>query len=255
MESKSLGSILKAAVIAGIMAGILVSVFHFAVTERVMDNAIEIEAQLHQTQDVTGETILVDRGLQKAGLFLGFIMYGLAWSLLFAVVRHLAQRWLTAKSGFRRDLLIGLLAGWSVALLPFLKYPANPPGVGDPETVQYRQLIFLTFIVLSVANSLLALALHRFLGRPRAITPGKHPKWAIVLAAYGAGAAVLYVAMPTNPDAVQMPADLVWTFRALSFVGLAIFWTGFSGGFAWLLRAGSAARARRSSSLARLRMN
>lgn len=255
MESKSLGAILKAAVIAGIIAGILVSVFHFAVTERVMDSAIEIEQQLQQVRDVTGETVLVDRGLQKAGLFLGFIIYGLASSLLFAVVYHLAQSWLTARSGFRRDLLIGLLAGWSVALFPFLKYPANPPGVGDPATIEYRQVIFLTFIGFSVVNTVLTLALHRFLGRPREIARSEHQKWAIVLAAYGTAAAVLYVAMPTNPDAVQMPADLVWTFRYLSFAGLAIFWTGFSGGFAWLLRAGRTARARRSSSLARLRMN
>ncbi len=251
MELKSLGSVLKATVIAGLAAGILVSIFHFAVTEPVMDQAIEIEEQLHQVQGVTGETLLVNRDAQKAGLFLGFIMYGITWSLLFGVAYHLAQGWLTAKRWLGRDALLVLLAGWSVALLPFLKYAANPPGVGDPATVEYRQAIFLTFVALSVANTVLALLAYRYVRRVRK----GHLRWGIALATYGAGALALYIAMPTNPDAVHMPADLVWTFRVLSFTGLVIFWAGFSGVFAWLVRPSRPAPRRRPAGLPRLRMN
>ncbi len=255
MESKSLGSILKAAVIAGLMAGILVSIFHFVVTERVMDNAIEIEQQLHRVQGATGETLLVSRDAQKVGLFIGFIGYGLAYSLLFGVVYHLSQSWLMARHGFRRDLLIGLVAGWSVALFPFIKYPANPPGVGDPATIEYRQVIFLAFIALSVVNTFLALALHRYLDRVRPAWSGSHQKWAIPIASYLAGASAMYIVMPANPDAAEMPADLVWTFRLLSFVGLALFWTAFSACLAWLLGTSDAAHARRSTVLPRPKLN
>jgi hypothetical protein len=35
---------------------------------------------------------------------------------------------------------------------------------------------------------------------------------------------VLFIAMPANPDPVEMPAGLVTAFRALSLVGLTLFW-------------------------------
>ena len=37
-----------------------------------------------------------------------------------------------------------------MALLPFIKYPLNPPGVGDPETLLSRQLFQTLLFVLSV---------------------------------------------------------------------------------------------------------
>jgi hypothetical protein len=49
-------------------------------------------------------------------------------------------------------------------------------------------------------------------------------------------AAAVYVMMPANPDPVAMPAQLVWTFRAISFAGLIVFWMALGGAFGWFAR-------------------
>lgn len=233
MESRSLGNIILSAVVVALIAGLLVAVFQFVLTEPIMERSIEIEKSLRQVQEVTGETLLVDRNAQRAGLFLGFVMYGLTWGLLFGVLYHVVQNRLRDISTSLRSLVPVLLTGWSVALFPFLKYPANPPGVGDPETIQYRQTLYLAFIALSAVITCLAFVIQRYLGRPGATGRSTWSKWAIVLGAYAAPAVVLYTAFPPNPDAILMPADLVWTFRVLSFAGQALFWLAYAAGFAW----------------------
>ena len=247
MRSKPLGSIIKAAVIAGLAAGLLTAVFHFFVTEPVMERAIELEDLLMQAQGVTGEELLVDRGVQRGGLFLGFLLYGLTWGLLFGAAYRTTERWLPFIGARLRGPLLVLLAGWSVAVFPFLKYPANPPGVGDPGTVQYRQIIFFAFIALSALNTLIALLLRRYLSQPGGAPWRKDWSWTGPLAMYVAGAAGLYLAMPANPDPIMMPADLVWRFRALSLAGLTVFWGVFAGGFALVTWAFEASRPRRGS--------
>lgn len=47
---------------------------------------------------------------------------------------------------------------------------------------------------------------------------------------------VVYLAMPANPDPVEMPPELVWLFRAVAFLGLILFWAALGGAFIWLLR-------------------
>jgi hypothetical protein len=58
--------------------------------------------------------------------------------------------------------------------------------------------------------------------------------WLLAVAVY---AVALYLAMPANPDPVRMPADLVWTFRAISLAGLVVFWLALGTSFQWLARA------------------
>ncbi|MBI2953421.1 MAG: CbtA family protein [Chloroflexi bacterium] len=234
MESRSLGSIILSAVIVGLIAGLLVAAFHFVLTEPIIERSIEIESSLRQVQEATAETLLVDRDAQRAGLFLGFLLYGLTWGLLFSVLYHIVQNPLRDMSTFSRSSTLALLTGWSVALFPFLKYPANPPGVGDPETIQYRQTFYLAFIALSVAITCLAFVIQRYLSRPHAAGRSPWSKWAIVLGAYAVPAVLLYIAFPPNPDPVPMPASLVEMFRILSFAGLALFWLAYAVGFAWL---------------------
>ena len=43
-----------------------------------------------------------------------------------------------------------------------IKYPANPPAVGDPETIYYRQSLYVGYLVISGFTALaLALAWNR----------------------------------------------------------------------------------------------
>jgi hypothetical protein len=69
----------------------------------------------------------------------------------------------------------------------------------------------------------------------------------LVTAFYITYAAAIYAALPANPDPVEMPADLVWTFRLISFVGLLLFWVILAGMFGWFARDTSPTLAPRSA--------
>lgn len=233
----SLGSILTAAVIAGLIAGAVASGFHALLIEPVIDRAIELEEQRSQARGEAVNEPVIDRPTQRWGLLIGFLLYGAIWGLLFGLLSHSTQTWQPSVwTPGRCSFLLVLLVGWSVAVFPFLKYPANPPGVGETETISYRQGLYFGFIALSVAGSALAVWLQRLLNRPTRPTAMGRGHWLLALAFYVVYAAVVYVIMPANPDPVEMPAQLVWTFRAISLGGLILFWGALGGAFVWLSR-------------------
>lgn len=225
------GTILKAAVIAGVLAGVLVAGFHFAFTEYFIDQAIAIEESRAPASTMAEEPV-VSRPVQRAGLFLGYLIYGLSWSLLFAVAFQVLQKRLPATTAPRRGLLLALAAYWAVALLPFLKYPANPPGVGDPETIAYRQGMYLVVLMLGVGSAAIAVGLGRWIG---ATGQPVWASWATGIAIAAVSGVLLFVGMPASPDAVQMPLWVVSSFRTLSLVGATLFWIILGVGFAVLI--------------------
>lgn len=237
MRELPFGLVLKAALIAGVVAGLVVASFHYVATEPVIEQAIALEEQLH-TGDGHGATEepLVSRDFQRAGLFLGFLLYGTTWALLFAAVFGVAQRWLPAVSAPQRGLLLAALGYWSVALLPFLKYPANPPGVGDPDSITLRQTLYLGFLALSVASAAAAIAAGRSVSRMQAAGRSRGRAVAVAASVLMVFAAGLLLAMPGNPDPIEMPLDLVAHFRVLSLAGLTLFWTVLGATFGLLVR-------------------
>jgi predicted cobalt transporter CbtA len=94
MHELTLGRTLLYAIIGGLLAGMLVTVFHFVITEPVIDQAIALEeanAAKEQAADPghshTEEAPIVSRDFQKTGgLLLGYLLYGLTWSLFFSLV-------------------------------------------------------------------------------------------------------------------------------------------------------------------------
>lgn len=230
MATQSLGGIIKAAVLAGLIAGAAAAGFHWLLTEPVIERAIKLEERLSQAHGKKAEEPVVSRETQRLGLILGFLLYGGAWGFLFGTLYYLAQSQLPAWSGAKRGFALAVALGWSVAIFPFLKYPANPPGVGDSETIGYRQGLYLGFIALSFAGTVLAVGLERWLkSRNRSA-------WPAVLALYIVYLVVVYAAMPANPNPVRMPTEMVWKFRTLSLTGLALFWVVIGGAFGWLCR-------------------
>jgi hypothetical protein len=243
---RTLGSILKASVIAGLIAGAIVSGFHALLIEPVIERAIALEEQHSRAHGEAHAEPVVDRPTQRWGLVLGFVLYGAIWGLLLGVLLYLTQSWRPATwTLVRYGVVLAVLLGWSVAWLPFLKYPANPPGVGEADTVGYRQALYLGFIGLSVVGTALALGLFRLLNRPAVASAPGGGLGLWVIAGYVIYAAAIYAALPANPDPVEMPADLVWTFRLISLAGLLLFWVSLAGVFAWFARDGSTALAPR----------
>jgi hypothetical protein len=227
---RALRAVLAPAVVAGLIAGALAAVFHQVLTEPVIDRAIAAEAARPGHAHAPP---VVSRQAQRIGLVAGLLLYGAIWGVLVGLTVHLTRGWTPPEwSAGRRGLVVGALVGWSAALFPFFKYPANPPGVGEPDTVGYRQALYVGFIVLALLGLGLATALGRQLRAGRRATAAR----VAPVAFYAVWAVALYALMPPNPDPVELSGAIVRPFRALSLAGLVIFWAAFAGSLAFLAR-------------------
>jgi hypothetical protein len=229
------GRALRAAIVAGLIAAVLASLFHQVLTEPVIDRAIAAEEARATAQPghTHGEAPVVSRGGQKVGLVVGLLVYGLVWGLLVGLALYATRGWVPPGWSLgRRGPIVAGLVGWSAALFPFLKYPANPPGVGEAETVGYRQTLYVGFIALAILGAALAASLRRRL----AGTSRGASVWIAPLALYAAWALAIYALMPPNPDPVELSASIVRPFRALSLAGLVVFWGVFAGALGYLGR-------------------
>jgi predicted cobalt transporter CbtA len=224
----STAGVLGAAVLAGLIAGAITSAFHFVLAEPVIERAIEHEKQTKIAHGANAGTPIVSRTVQRRGLVIGLLIYGAVWGALFGVAYLLLESRRQLWDPRVRGWLLAIVVGWAVAWFPFLKYPANPPGVGESATVVHRQLLYVGFIVLSTVGAAIACVVHA-----RGV-PGGVRSVVILYAVY---AVALYLAMPANPDQARMPAALVWTFRAISLAGLVVFWLTLGTSFQWFARA------------------
>ena len=230
METQSLAVVLKAAVLAGLLGGFVAAGFHWIFTEPLIDRAVEMEQHSHASPAVSPEEPAVSRPVQKLGLFIGFLLYGGAWGLLFGLLAYAMRPWFAEIGYGKQGFFLAVLLGWAVAIFPLLKYPANPPGVGELETIGIRQQLFLGFIALSLIGTVVALAIERRLRRTDRLAR------AGVMITYAVGLAMLFLAFPSNPDPVRLPPGLVGEFRFLSLLGQLILWTAMGGMFWWLCR-------------------
>jgi predicted cobalt transporter CbtA len=117
-----------------------------------------------------------------------------------------------------KAILLASIMCFVLFIVPSLKYPSNPPAVGDPDTIYYRQGLFVTFLVISGASALGVTALIKKINQ----TVSK--KVAIACTIYGAIMIVSYLAMPSNPDKISISMNLVEAFRLVSAATIVMFW-------------------------------
>lgn len=124
---------------------------------------------------------------------------------VFAGVYAFWDQHLPGRSLRTRVYLLGGIAVFSAVLIPFLKYPANPPGVGDPGTLTQRQLLYIGCLLLSVVGVWIAA---RMFTRLKARTTS-------IIAAAGSEAVLavwllaLFLLLPDRTDPVNTPETLL----------------------------------------------
>jgi hypothetical protein len=224
---------------AGGMAGLLAGGFSYLLAEPLMDRAVRLEAARHAAEADEHTEEVFTRAQQHLGLVLASIIAGIAFGVLFAVVyaalhrRDLGGRPWERSLGLTGAALIGF---W---LLPYLRYPANPPGVGDPDTVGLRTASWLGAIAIGVAAVIVAWRVYAQLGR--AAPPVRQAAGAGIVIA---GLALLFL-LPDNPDPIDVPAGLLWDFRMLSAATSVLLWVGLGVAFGVLGLRASAGTPRR----------
>jgi len=243
----SLKNLLLRGILAGLIAGLLTGAVAFALGEPHVAAAIAIEESV-PASDATGahehpdpnataghshsdsDEPLVSRDGQRAGLILATTLAGVALGAIFGVVAHYARRH-TAMSGPLLALeLAG--AGWlAVEAVPFFKYPANPPAVGDPDTIDQRTWYWLAALVLGLAAVAAAVYVAKLLASQRYWTVRVIASVVTFVAIVTAG----YLLLPTvNEVGEDFPATLLWQFRISSMATQATLWLCLGLVFAFL---------------------
>jgi hypothetical protein len=245
--------------LVGALGGILAFVFARIFAEPQIQAAIDYESGREAAQALLDKAAglpadaadpdLLSRAVQaNVGIGAGMILFGAAMGGLYAVAYILA----CGRTGDLRPRSLALLvAGGGFLgfyLIPFVKYPADPPAIGHPQTIRDRGGLYLLMICVSIAILVLAVWLGQRL-RPR------FGNWNASLLAALACAAALGIVMSVLPEPGRLhanvqqygshptetplplrnaqgqivypgfPADLLFTFRLYSVAAQAILWT------------------------------
>ncbi|RSS44000.1 CbtA family protein [Streptomyces sp. WAC08241] len=244
-------STVRTLLVRGMLAGLIAGLFAFAVAyvggEPSVNGSIAVEeAQAAQETAHAGhgdhggagaaeeeEEEVVSRPVQSTlGLATGVLVYGVALGGIAALAFSFALGRIGRFSPRATAALTAAAAFTTVYLVPFLKYPATPPAVGNPDTIGKRTTLFFLMILLSVLLGVAAVIAGRRLA-PRL------GNWNASLAA-GFGFVVVtgiaFAVLPANDDAVKagFPAKLLWEFRVASLGVQVVLWVVFAVVFGYL---------------------
>jgi hypothetical protein len=230
------GALLLRGMLVGVLAGILGFGLLKIAGEPTVDRAIAFESQQeaakeHAEAHASGmagheapapEPELVSRVVQAGiGLFTGVVLYSAALGGFFALAFAVAYGRIAAFSPRAISVLLAVLGFIAVYAVPIVKYPANPPSVGDADTIGVRTALYFAMIALSLAAMILS-------GMLQTRLRARHGAWNATLLAGGAYLAAM-VAVELGLPAVNevpdtFPAVVLWQFRIASLGAQCILW-------------------------------
>ena len=204
--------IIARGVVAGALGGLVAFVFGRIFAEPVIQRAIDYEsgrddaqALLDKAAGLAPESMgpeIFSRTIQgNIGIAFGLILFGVAMGALFAVVYSVAVTRVGNVSPRNLTLLVagGMFLG--IYFVPFLKYPANPPSIGHPDTISARTGLYLLMVVFSLGFGLGAVILGRRLA-PR------FGNWNATVLAVGAFIVAIGIVMVVLPSLGHLSANV-----------------------------------------------
>lgn len=174
----------------------------------------------HSHGDEGGDAV-VSRGDQRTwGLLTGSLAVGLALGGIVSLVAAGTLGRIGLLQPGQSTALVALLGFVAVALVPFLKYPANPPAVGSGDTIDERTALYFGFVLVSVLAALAAtyaaLRLRERWGTYGGVVAGAAGYLLVVVVAGQLFATVNEVG--------DFPGDTLWFFRRASLLTLTTMW-------------------------------
>jgi hypothetical protein len=174
---------------------------------------------------------MFSRGTQQIGGAVGGLIYGVALGAIFAVAYVALRRRLSTAQDWRASVQLAGIGFLTIFLIPFLKYPPNPPAVGSPDTIGRRTALYLVMLGWSAVATWAAWLAARSLERRGTAV---HLRPTAVAAVYVILIGIGFALLPGTPDPVNAPATLVWNFRLSSLAGAAAYWAVAGTVFGWL---------------------
>jgi predicted cobalt transporter CbtA len=232
--------------IAGLVAGLLAFSFAKLVGESSIEQAIALEASgaspEHNDAVHQGSTEhshrpylpeeLVSRDTQSGiGLFVAIVVFTSSLGGIFALVFSMAYgRW-SRLSARALSATFAVLGFTCIALIPYIKYPPNPPSVGQGGTIELRTALFFGAIAICVAALVIALYAGRKLQQRLGSWEAVILRACLFLVLVTTGLQML----PTiNEVPVDFPASLLWNFRIAALGLQALIWASLGLVFGWL---------------------
>jgi len=215
------GYFIAIVLVSGFIAGTIHGAVNLVIVEPYLDEAIGIENQNLFTSGGAEDTpqFWVEynsyRDWQKSGQLLAGGILGMSIGALFGIVFAYSRNSLPKGHTVKKTFVLAAIMWLTIFLIPFLKYPANPPTVGDADTVVLRQTLYLLFIAISGFSAVGFFVLYKKL---------QNKKKGFAFVGYAVFITVVFFMMPPSPDEVTAPMDLVNGFRTMSVVAVSTFW-------------------------------
>jgi predicted cobalt transporter CbtA len=209
---------LAVTIISGAIAGTILAIINLGLVEPYIDQAIALEVQksVSAGENVNLQELSDYRIWQKGGAIAAGAVYGVSLGALFGIVFAYGRNALPGDNTRKKALFLAGVLWFVLFLAVSLKYPANPPAVGDPETIYYREGLYIAYLAISGFTALgLALLWNKIEIKSKRI---------VLPLIYAAIMIIAYVSLPPNPDSISISMELIQTFRILTVLTIGIFW-------------------------------
>ena len=205
-------------ILSGALAGTILGIINLGLVEPYIDQAIgtEIQNSVSSGENVDLSEIAHYRIWQKSGEVVAAAVYGISLGALFGIIFAYSKNALPGSNNKKKALFLAGILWFVLYLVVAIKYPANPPAVGNPETIYYREALYVAFIAISGFTALILALLWK-----RVKINSKKIVFPLVYAGIMTAA---YLAMPANPDPINISMELVQNFRVWTAVTIGIFW-------------------------------
>ncbi|MFB9315235.1 CbtA family protein [Nocardioides plantarum] len=221
--------------VRGLLVGLLSGFAAFLVAHQVgephVDTAIALEeanaAADAAPADHSGSSEedagpVVSRANQSTwGLLTGTLPLGTVLGGFVALLAAMAAGRLGRLSPVQSTAVVAAIGFVSYSLVPFLKYPANPPAVGNPDTIGTRSSSYFALVLISVVVAVAAV----LAARAAAPRLGGLRACVLALVGYVALVSLAVVLLPTVDEVGDFPGDTLWAFRVSSLLTLAAMWS------------------------------
>ena len=226
------GNLVLRGFIVGIFAGLLAFGWAKVFAEPSIGAAISFESAQDEAraaaavaagkQPEPGSPEIFSRTVQSGiGLLTGLVVIGAGIGCLLAVMFAFANGRIGNLGPGPTAALLAFLSLISVYVVPSLKYPANPPSIGEPETIKYRTGLYFLMMAISIASTMGAYLLQRRL-------VSRYGSWNGSLIAIGAYLVVIsffFLILPgINEVPASFPAVTLWNFRLASLSTQLVLW-------------------------------
>jgi hypothetical protein len=224
--------------LAGLIAGILTFAVAYIAGEPSIDAAIAVEdggpthhhesgADAEHTHSDTNThthdedgTVVSRQNQSTWGLLTATVPTGIMLGGITALAAAFAMGRIGRLRPSQSTALVAALGFVSVALVPFLKYPATPPAVGDADTIGARTTQYFAMLAISVLAMIAVMLLFRaVLDRL-----GTYTAVLVSAAAYLAVVILAGELMPAVNEIGDFPGDTLWYFRRGSLMTLTTLW-------------------------------